>query len=173
MLRPLLGREGLRITCVTISKCPYLSVASSPDACCFKPKVKSCMSAKLNNFIGSMAFTLGNSLRKQPAFRDATTGFPAKWRLRNERRNSIRCVTTQVWVVLPIGWRKFLSWHNQSEALHRSGQWRIISMEFLRTVVFQTWFRGKTIGGVVKCRLFSQASCRETLSTFQNNWWNN
>ena len=29
------------------------------------------------------------SLRKQPTFRDATTGFPAKWRLRNERRNSI------------------------------------------------------------------------------------
>ena len=29
------------------------------------------------------------SLRKQPTFVDATTGFPAKWRLRNERRNSI------------------------------------------------------------------------------------
>ena len=29
------------------------------------------------------------SLRKQPTFGDATTGFLAKWRLRNERRNSI------------------------------------------------------------------------------------
>ena len=29
------------------------------------------------------------SLRKQPTFGDATTGFPAKWRLRNEPRNSI------------------------------------------------------------------------------------
>ena len=29
------------------------------------------------------------SLRKQPTFGDATTDFPAKWRLRNERRNSI------------------------------------------------------------------------------------
>ena len=28
-------------------------------------------------------------LRKQATFRDDTTGFPAKWRLRNERRNSI------------------------------------------------------------------------------------
>ena len=28
-------------------------------------------------------------LRKQPTFLDATNGFPAKWRLRNERRNSI------------------------------------------------------------------------------------
>ena len=32
------------------------------------------------------AFT---SLRKQPIFPDATTGFPAKGRLRNEHRNSI------------------------------------------------------------------------------------
>ena len=30
-----------------------------------------------------------SSLRKQPTFGDVTTGFPAKWRLRNERRNSI------------------------------------------------------------------------------------
>ena len=29
------------------------------------------------------------SLSKQPTFGDATTGFPAKWRVRNERRNSI------------------------------------------------------------------------------------
>ena len=36
------------------------------------------MSAKLNNFIDSVVFTLGNSLRKQPTFGDATTGFPAK-----------------------------------------------------------------------------------------------
>ena len=28
-------------------------------------------------------------VRKQLTFVDATTGFPAKWRLRNERRNSI------------------------------------------------------------------------------------
>ena len=34
--------------------------------------------------------SLSNStLRKQPTFWDATTGFPAKWRLRNELRNSI------------------------------------------------------------------------------------
>ena len=29
------------------------------------------------------------SLRKQPTFRDAPTVFPAKWRLKNESRNSI------------------------------------------------------------------------------------
>ena len=32
---------------------------------------------------------LAFSLRKQPTFGDATTGFPAKWRLRNERRMPI------------------------------------------------------------------------------------
>ena len=32
---------------------------------------------------------LAFSLRKQPTFGDATTGFPAKWRLRNERRKPI------------------------------------------------------------------------------------
>ena len=31
----------------------------------------------------------GASLRKLPTFRHATNGFPAKWRLRNERRNFI------------------------------------------------------------------------------------
>ena len=32
-------------------------------------------------------------LRKQPLFGDATTGFPTKLRLRNERRNSIPVMT--------------------------------------------------------------------------------
>ena len=55
------------------------------------------------------------SLRKQPTFRDATTGFPSKWRLRNAGRNSILMThhypdlgsafdwsirsTTQIWAV--------------------------------------------------------------------------
>ena len=55
------------------------------------------------------------SLRKQPTFCDVDTGFPAKWRLRNERRNSmlmtrhypdLGCAfdwsirsTTQIWVL--------------------------------------------------------------------------
>ena len=45
------------------------------------------------------------SLRKQRTFGDATTGFPAKWRLRNERKNSIYWwrVTIQICVVLLTG----------------------------------------------------------------------
>ena len=41
-------------------------------------------------------------------------------------------VTNQIWVVLLIGWIKFPTWHGQSEALPRSGERHIISMEFLR-----------------------------------------
>ena len=44
-----------------------------------------------------------NSLRKQPTFRDNTTGF-SKWRLRNEHRNSI--LMTSHYPDL-IGWNKF------------------------------------------------------------------
>ena len=97
------------------------------------------------------------SLRKQTTFGDATNGFSAKWRLRNERKNSILMTchypdlggasdwltqtshalwpfrnTTQIWVV----------------TLHQYG---------ISALVFQTSFRGETVGGVAKCRLFSQA----------------
>ena len=40
-------------------------------------------------------------------------------------------ITTLIWVVLLIGWRKFPSLHDQSEALTRSGKWSVISMELL------------------------------------------
>ena len=49
-----------------------------------------------------------HSLRKQPTFGDATTGFPAKWRPINQRKNSI--LTTRhypdlgsFWLVVPRG----------------------------------------------------------------------
>ena len=43
----------------------------------------------MNNKTKDIFPKTGCSLRKQPTFGDATTGFTAKWRLRNERRNSI------------------------------------------------------------------------------------
>ena len=62
----------------------------------------SCNQENITDFIGATYSPLSKtrwwsflslwyicSLRKQLTFGDATTGFPAKWRLRNERRNSI------------------------------------------------------------------------------------
>ena len=43
----------------------------------------------LTNLFAFEKYWTKPSLRKQLTFGDATTGFPAKWRLRNERRNSI------------------------------------------------------------------------------------
>ena len=62
-------------------------------------------------------------------------------------------VTTKIWVVLLIGWNKFLSPHDQSEELPRS----VTGHQYgITALVFQTSFRGETSGGVLKCRLFSQ-----------------
>ena len=54
-----------------------------------------------------------SSLREQPTFRDATTGFPAKLRLRNELRNSV--LMTRHYLDL-FGW-KFAS-TNQKHYSH-------------------------------------------------------
>ena len=64
------------------------------------------------------------SLRKQLTFYDATTGFPAKWHLRNDCRNSILWwqVTTQIWVVRLIGCAVREFCFNQSKTLPRSGK---------------------------------------------------
>ena len=55
------------------------------------------------------------SLRKQPTFRDATTVFPRNdvWQTREEIPYWWR-YTTRIWVVLLIGWSKFLTWRDQS-----------------------------------------------------------
>ena len=60
------------------------------------------------------------------SFRDS--GFPVKWRLRNQRHTE--CVTTQTWVVLLIGW-KFASLHQNS----------------ISALVLQTLIRGRSVPG--------------------------
>ena len=97
------------------------------------------------------------SLMKQPTFGNVITGFPAKWCLRNECRNSVLMIghypdrgsasdwscrvgnliqpirsTTQIWVVTH----------------HQYG---------ISVIVSQTSFGEETSGSVAKCLLFSQA----------------
>ena len=100
---------------------------------------------------------IDDSLRKEPTFGDATTGFPAKWRLRNERRNSILMTRHYpIWEVLLIGWIKFPTRHDQSGTLPRSSV--VTRRQYgISAFVSQESFGGETIGSVAKCRLFSQA----------------
>ena len=62
--------------------------------------------------IGSLSLS-NSSLRKQPTFRDATPGFPLKWRLRNELTNSI--LMTRHYLH-PFGWK--LASTNQQHYSH-------------------------------------------------------
>ena len=69
-----------------------------------------------------------SSLRKQPTFCDATTDFFAKWRLGNERRNSILMTRHYPDMGCASDWMKQIS--NLSKALH-SAQFPFLSI-FLR-----------------------------------------
>ena len=66
-------------------------------------------------------------------------------------------VTIKIWVMLLIGRATWEIWFNQSEALPRSWEWRVVSLESLRSFI-KTSFGGETNGSVAKCKLFSQAS---------------
>ena len=100
--------------------------------------------------------------RKQPTFRDATNGFPAKWRLRDERKNIPYWwrVTTQTWVVFLISWRKFHKRYYPDLGSDASSVWNFWAR-------FSDVIWTGTSGSVAKCRLFSQAKENTKLSQFQ------
>ena len=95
------------------------------------------------------------SQRKQPIFRDGTSGFYTKWRLRNERRNSILMTCHNPDLGTASDWMKQI--FNQSEAVYRSGYCHQYGISAL---ICQASFREETTGGVAKCGLFSQAAIR-------------
>ena len=107
------------------------------------------------------------SLRKQPTFRDPNTGFPAKWRLRNKRRNSMLMTCHYPDLGIASDWLKKIS--------YAAGPVRSTTQIWVATrhqnsisvLVFHTSFHGETSGGVAKWWLFSQATRetgRETIS---------
>ena len=93
------------------------------------------------------------SLRKQSTFVGATTGFPAKWRLRNERRNSILMTRHYPDLGSASDWLNQISHTNQKHypdlmTRHQYG---------ISALVSHTSFGGETSSSADKCRLFSQA----------------
>ena len=104
------------------------------------------------------------SRRKQSTFRDATTCFPAKWRLRNERRSSIlmtqtiygeRGQTQENALTIALTFLFARCSHvispQMENLLAAYHQYAIFAL------VVQTSFRDETNSSVAKCKLFSQA----------------
>ena len=98
------------------------------------------------------------SLRKQPTFGEATTGFPAKWRAQKFHTDDASSAT-QIWVVL-------LDWLNQISHVARPIRsatqiWVEMRHQYgISVLISQTSFGGETSGSVAKCRLFLQARWR-------------
>ena len=103
-------------------------------------------SRKSTEFFWERKVSFLSSLKKQPIFHDGTEQWVQKFPHTDD-------VHYQIWVVLLlIGWNTFLSRHDQSKALPRSGWWQ--HQYGISADVTQTSFRGETSCIVVKCRLF-------------------
>ena len=99
-------------------------------------------------------------LWKRPAIRGTIIGFPAKWRL------SMLMMCHYPDLGVAFDWlRIYLS---QSEALPRSGLWRVINMEFLHS----TSFLVETSGGVAICRLWSALKKLKDICLQKTLWLN-
>ena len=97
------------------------------------------------------------SLRKQPTFGKATTGFPAKWRLRNSCRNSILMACHYPDLVSAM-----IGCAASGILLQAIGSftriWVVTRHQYgISAAVSQTSFRGETSGSVRKCRLVSHS----------------
>ena len=101
-----------------------------------------------------------NSLVKQSKFGDATTGLPDKWRLRNERRNSL-LLTRLGSASSRAPWE---IWFNQSEALPKSG---VMSRHQygISAFVSQTSFGGETPNIGCFLRIFFFMDSQESWET--------
>ena len=111
---------------------------------------------KQHNYIGRVNCSVNKlipSLRKQPTFGDATTGFSAKWRLRNERRNSMLMTCHCPDLGSASGWLNQIS-HAARQIRCSTHIWVVTRHQY---GIFRASFGGETSGGVAKCRLFSHA----------------
>ena len=82
------------------------------------------------------------SLRKQPTFNDGNTGFPAKWHLRNERRNSILMARHYPDLGRASVWLKQIS-HAARKSYTQI--WIVTRHQYeISALISQTSFRGET-----------------------------
>ena len=104
------------------------------------------------------------SLRKKPTFLDATTGFPAKWRLRNVRKNSILMTRHHKDLGSTFDWSCRVG--NLLQPIRSTAQ-NCVVMRLHQCGIFalvsQTSFCGETGGSIPKFRLFSQAKATARL----------
>ena len=98
------------------------------------------------------------SLRKQPTFCDATTGFPTKRRLRNERRNSILMTLHYSDLSSASDWLNQIS-HTARPIRSTTLIWVVTRHQYgISALVRPKLFRGESSFGVAfECPLFSQA----------------
>ena len=91
--------------------------------------------------------------RKQPTFGDATTGFPAKWRLRNEHRNSTLMTRHYPDLGSASYWLNQIS-HAARPIRSTTQIWIVTRHQYgISALISQTSFGGETSDGVVKCGL--------------------
>ena len=94
----------------------------------------------------------------KPTFCDAVTGFPAKWRLRNKRRNSILMTCHYPDLGSASDWLRQIS-HAAWPIRSTIEIWVVPRHQYgISTLVSQTSFRGETNGGVAKFCLFLHTS---------------
>ena len=108
-------------------------------------------------YLTALTWSWACSRRKQPTFCDATAGFLAKLRLRNERRNSILMTPHYPDLGSASDWLKQIS-HAARPIRSTTQIWIVTRHQYgTSALVSQTPFGGKNVVGVAKCRLFSQA----------------
>ena len=90
-------------------------------------------------------------LRKQPTFGDATTSFPAKWRQRDESRNSILMMHHYPDLGSASDWLNQIS-HVARTIRSTTQIWVVTCHQYgISALVSQASFGGKTSGSIPKC----------------------
>ena len=106
------------------------------------------------------------SLRNQPTFSDATTGFPAKWRLRNEHRTSTLMTRNYPDLGSASHWLNQIS-HVARPIISTTQIWVVTRHQYgISAPIFQRSFGRETSGSVAKCRLFSLTIMKENIFNF-------